>query len=419
MNRTTVHSGVCCCQSKDIVVEVMKLAGSAEEVEDTHTHHTKICFLDPDMHKSAAVIDATKFWPQVWFPHGDLVKVLDEKDPPYKRPAPEWDPFKVKVQRGLTTTKIRDVLKQLLMSKACYKHVFSDEERPKQIFNVLDPHFQQDPPDLPHCNRMWSYMLHLLCKKYGKNGEMVHEKWPTQPRFSAKPLESPASPARAEAELLGASQPVPQPEPDADDQPVQQRRKKQKTQKPQKQQFVVSLESRFAMGTNPEKAVLKQIMQCFKTIQITGAVALRVTTKAMIQPHPERLAREMSIAHVRWLKQEYDNEGHQGLNHHFYCNLVLDEKEVESLKKAHNGNMDRVFQYLRQELTDAGEGAPTNKKYQLETIGGNHSRQAKQELILDFPQDKHLLWWASRCTVIPVWDELLCGCCAGPLPTFF
>ena len=72
MNTTTVHSGVCCCQSKDIVVEVMKLAGSAEEVEDTHTHHTKICFLDPDMHKSAAVIDATKFWPQVWFPHGDL-----------------------------------------------------------------------------------------------------------------------------------------------------------------------------------------------------------------------------------------------------------------------------------------------------------------------------------------------------------
>ena len=95
------------------------------------------------------------------------------------------------------------------------------------------------------------------------------------------------------------------------------------------------------------------------------------------------------------------------------------EKDVESLKKAHNGNMDRVFQYLRQELTDAGEGAPTNKKYQLETIGGNHSRQAKQELIIDFPQDVHLLWWASRCTVIPVWDELLCGCCAGPLPTFF
>ena len=90
------------------------MVGSAEDVEDTHPHHEKICYLDPDLHKSAAVIDATKFWPQVWFPHGDLVKVLDEKDPPYKRPAPEWDPFKVKVQRGLTTTKIRDVLKQLL-----------------------------------------------------------------------------------------------------------------------------------------------------------------------------------------------------------------------------------------------------------------------------------------------------------------
>ena len=126
MNTTTVHSGVCCCQSKDIVVEVMKLAGSAEEVEDTHTHHAKICFLDPDMHKSAAVIDATKFWPQVWFPHGDLKKVLDEKELTYKRPADDWDPFTVKVERGLTTTKIRDVLKQLLMSKACYKHVFSE-----------------------------------------------------------------------------------------------------------------------------------------------------------------------------------------------------------------------------------------------------------------------------------------------------
>ena len=64
------------------------MVGSAEGVEDTHPHHEKICFLDPDMHKSAAVIDASKFWPQVWHPHGELKKLLDPKELTYTKPAP-------------------------------------------------------------------------------------------------------------------------------------------------------------------------------------------------------------------------------------------------------------------------------------------------------------------------------------------
>ena len=85
----------------------MKLQGSAEAIEDTkHPHYNKICFLDPSMHKSAAVIDASKFWGQVWYPHGELKKLLDPDEAEYTKPKSDWDAVEVPQEANLTVKKI-------------------------------------------------------------------------------------------------------------------------------------------------------------------------------------------------------------------------------------------------------------------------------------------------------------------------
>ena len=321
--------------------------------------------------------------------------MLDPNEAEYTKPKSDWDAVEVPQEANLTVKKIRDVLKSILTSDACYQHVFAPKDRPKKILKVLDSHFQNT--EMPYCNRMWAYVLHLWCNKYGQNGDLIHEKFPTTPRFEAKPIESPMSPPRDPSELLGAAGPSQQPETEeVEEEPVKPRKKKQKTEMPKQERFVVTLESRFAMGTNPDKATLKQILTNFKSIQISGPNGLRITTANMIEPPPERLARGISLSHVRYLKGNYITEAHQGLDHHFYCNLVLAETEVQNLLKGNQNKMDKVFQYLRTQLADGGPQAKTDPKYKLEAIGGNHSRQAKQELQLEFPGDDHLNWWASR-----------------------
>ena len=375
-------------QGKDIVIETMRLTGSAEAVAEGHSHHGKISFLDPSMHKSAAVIDATKLWLQFWHPHGEFKKLDDSK---YKRPENDWTAADVDAKTsGLSLTTIKNHLKSLLSSDKCFDFVFTESDKPDTKPAFLESHFQN--ADMPFCNRMWSYVLQLMCKKYGKNAETVHEKFPTTPRFTAQPAESPASPPKDEVELLGAASRSEKQEENEEEEKIEPRKKRQKKEKVKVQSFVVTLESRFAMGYKPDKQTTKQIFAMFKSIQISPPAGLRITTANMVEPPPERLARTMSLAHVRKLKNDYVQEAHQGLDHKFYCNLQISKEEEKKLLKSHNNSFDALIKYLRQQLTDAGEGATTDKKYELETIGGNHSRQAKQELAKEYPQDAHLHW---------------------------
>jgi hypothetical protein len=71
--------------------------------------------------------------------------------------------------------------------------------------------------------------------------------------------------------------------------------------------------------------------------------------------------------------------------HTHLANLLVSPSQMKSAMNEHNNDLKKVYEHFRDKCVH-----PTDQNLQLEIISGNHSRAAKQNLRVDFPENTDL-----------------------------
>ena len=74
-----------------------------------------------------------------------------------------------------------------------------------------------------------------------------------------------------------------------------------------------------------------------------------------------------------------------GLNHLHLANLHVDPAVWKRVLNANGGDVSKSYKHFMQMCAH-----PTDESIELEIISGNHSREAKLQLRLEFPHEKNL-----------------------------